>query len=253
MMKMIIIYFACFIRYNEEKQSRKGVVIMSSLVKELLHCKLFLGLSSKTIESLLSHITYRIVTVKSNDVLFSPHDLSSMMAIVLSGSFDIQKIFPNGKLLILKRKEKYETLAEQSLMADYCYYPATVCANETSRVFLISKANVLQLLELNHQFSLNFLKIMSDLNLNLTHRISILSLDSIMSKIAGYLIYDYKMNKCTMVSLPFSKKEWAEYMDVSRTSLSRELKKMQDQEIIDFDGRSIKILSLDALEKIVAQ
>jgi CRP-like cAMP-binding protein len=225
---------------------------MTTLIHELMKCDLFNRLTYGDIETLLNAIDYRFVTLDSQEILFSPHEHSDAIGIILSGSFDIQKIFPNGKLLILKRKQQYDILAEPALLADYPYYPSTICANRPSRVLIISKENMMKLLELNHQLSLNYLRIISNFNLLLTHRVSILSLDSIISKIAGYLIYDYKMKGQKMISLPFSKKEWAEYMDVSRTSLSRELKELQTRGIIDFDGRTIKILSLDGLEQLLA-
>jgi len=99
----------------------------------------------------------------------------------------------------------------------------------------------------------NFLASVSDTNLLMKHRVAFLSLDSIRGKIAGYLLYYFKTNHTMMISLPFSKKEWAEYMDISRTSLSRELKHLKNENIIDFHERTIKILDLNRLEKILSQ
>ncbi len=47
-----------------------------------------------------------------------------------------------------------------------------------------------------------------------------------------------------------AKKSLAEHLNVSRPTLSRELKNMQDMGIISFNKRTIKIYDLDRLEEL---
>lgn len=147
-------------------------------------------------------------------MIFSPLKESTKIGIILSGSIDIQKIFPDGKMIILDRKNQGESIAEPSIFAKYKYYPSTACTNMKSSIMLIDKENLEKLFSLNHRFLINYLEKVSNLTLDLKHKIGILSLYSIKEKIAGYLIHDYKINKSLYVKLPFSKKDWAEYMDV---------------------------------------
>ncbi len=118
------------------------------------------------------------------------------------------------------------------------------------------KTELLALFTLDRDFMLNFLESASNSTLILKHKIGILSLDSIQEKIAGFLVHDKKhvniANGSNVVILPFSKKAWAEYMNVSRTSLSRELRILETEGIISFDKQMIEIKDWNRLEKILS-
>lgn len=57
--------------------------------------------------------------------------------------------------------------------------------------------------------------------------------------------------KNDVLTLSFSKKAWAEHMNVSRTSLSRELRKLEIDGVISFNKRKIKINDMESLKKIL--
>lgn len=78
------------------------------------------------------------------------------------------------------------------------------------------------------------------------------SLYSIQKKIAFSLLNDFPMDEKQTISIPFSKTTWAEYLNVSRTSLSRELKILHAQEVISMKGNKIRILQIDMLESLLS-
>jgi CRP-like cAMP-binding protein len=174
------------------------------------------------------------------------------MGIILSGEVDVQKLFPTGKVVIIERKKSGDMIAESSIFSRLDYYSDTFAACRPCEVLLITKKDLLKLFKLDHTILLNFLEHVSNSTLILKNKIGILSLDSIREKISGYLFHEYKLNESLVITLPFSKKEWAEYMDVSRTSLSRELRGLAQEGILSFHKRTIEIMDLDQLEKILS-
>jgi CRP-like cAMP-binding protein len=56
-----------------------------------------------------------------------------------------------------------------------------------------------------------------------------------------------------VIHLPFSKKTWAEYLNVSRPSLYRELKKLDDDQAIEINKNNISILNKQKLENLLQQ
>ena len=60
--------------------------------------------------------------------------------------------------------------------------------------------------------------------------------------ILNYLAYESKLQNSNQIQLSISKKELADRIGVQRTSLSRELSKMRDEGIIDYDRNSIKLI-----------
>lgn len=226
---------------------------MENFCKSLDKCPLFSEIKNIDKVKLLSSISYRIVKLKRKEILFNSFDKSECIGIVLSGSIDIQKIFPDGKLIIIERVKASNLVAEESIFADYPYYPSTYCAGEDTEVLVIHKTEILNIFMSYPKVMNNYLREVSNSNLLLKHRVAIMSMDSILEKIAGYLLYDFKINNRNIVSLPFSKKEWAEYMDISRTSLSRELKKMEDRGLIEFEDLTIKILDIEGINAVIAK
>ena len=65
--------------------------------------------------------------------------------------------------------------------------------------------------------------------------------------IAYFLIHEIKTSGNSMVHLSFTKKTWAEYLNVSRPSLCRELKKLCTDNIIEIIKDKILILDENAL------
>ncbi len=229
---------------------------MKHRLATLQKCTLFKNKSIDEMNTLLSKINYKEENYEENEIIFSPVQKADKIGIVLSGAVDIQKIFPSGKMVIIARKTMAEVIGEPSIFSKYKYFPDNVCACKPTKILFISKADLLQLFQLDHQFMLNYLESTSNSTLMLKHKIGILSLDSIQEKIAGYLIhslqYEKENNNTNTVLLPFSKKAWAEYMNVSRTSLSRELRKLEAAGILSFQNRSITVLDIQRLSKIVS-
>jgi CRP-like cAMP-binding protein len=218
----------------------------------LLNCALFKNKSLNEIEALLLKTQSRIDNFSESEIIFSPVQNDDQMGIILSGEVNVQKLFPTGKVVIIERKKNADMIAESSIFSKLDYYSDTFAACKPCQVLLISKNDLLKLFKLDPVILLNFLEHVSNSTLILKNKIGILSLDSIREKIAGYLIHDYKINQSCMITLPFSKKEWAEYMDVSRTSLSRELRGLEQEGILSFHKRTIEIKDMDRLEKILS-
>lgn len=232
---------------------------MKNILQPLQKCLLFKNKSSKDIESILSKIRFEIVSFEKSETIFSPFQEADKIGIVLSGEVFIQKLFPEGRIVIIDKKTCSDLIAQASVFSRLDNYPTTMMGNQPGEILLISKTYLLELFKSDTAIMLNFLESISNYALVLKHKIGILSLGSIQEKIAGYLIY-YQINRhdhpqkeiSNTMHLPFSKKSWAEYMNVSRTSLSRELKSMEIQGLISLDKNSIKIHNWDKIKQILS-
>jgi len=229
---------------------------MDNLLPLLQKCILFKNKTPAEIEQLLSKTNYRIDSFQENEIVFSPLQTADKTGIILSGTVDVQKLFPAGKVVIIERKKSPDLIGGSSIFSRLEHYPDTVFASKPCEILFLLKSELLALFALDKDFMSNFLESVSNSTLILKHKIGILSLDSIQEKIAGFLIHntkhDNKANDSNPVTLPFSKKAWAEYMNVSRTSLSRELRILEREGIISFEKRKIEIRNWDSLVKILS-
>lgn len=87
----------------------------------------------------------------------------------------------------------------------------------------------------------NLIKSLARKNLILNQKVRILSRKSLRERILFYL-GTLPKDKNGWVKIPFNKTVLAEYLGVNRSALSRELSRMQDEEILISDGRKMKTL-----------
>ena len=102
----------------------------------------------------------------------------------------------------------------------------------------------------NPVIAANIIRISANRIMQLENRVELFTFYSIQKKIAFSLLNDFAIDKDQSILIPFSKTTWAEYLNVSRTSLSRELKNLCYAGTIKVDGRRITILQMDMLEAV---
>lgn len=102
----------------------------------------------------------------------------------------------------------------------------------------------------NPVIAANIIRISANRIMQLENRVELFTFYSIQKKIAFSLLNDFAIEDQSIL-IPFSKTTWAEYLNVSRTSLSRELKNLCDAGTIKVDGRRITILQMDMLEAVL--
>ncbi|MDU4960777.1 MAG: Crp/Fnr family transcriptional regulator [Sporomusaceae bacterium] len=203
------------------------------------------------IQLLLRQIHYRVQDFSENELIFTAGQPASTLGIILSGRVAVQKIFPTGKIMTVSSRGNFDLLADATLFAQTSVYPATLCAAAASRIFLLPKPELLKLFAIDQTIMLNFLCSVSNRIFMLNDKIELLSLSSIQAKIAHYLISASESSGSAVVRLPFSKKAWAEHLNVSRTSLSRELRQMATSGLISFSQRRIVINDSNGLQQIL--
>jgi CRP-like cAMP-binding protein len=164
---------------------------------------------------------------------------------------EVQKIFPSGRIVTVTSRGSFDLLADAAMFAETHYYPATISTCKISKIFLLPKTELLKLFSLDQAVMLNFLCSVSNRIFVLNRKIELLSLNSIQTKIAHFLISESESRGSDSIQLPFSKKSWAEHINVSRTSLSRELRQLEREGLIAFDKRSIKIQDIEKLKRIL--
>ncbi|WDV47568.1 Crp/Fnr family transcriptional regulator [Clostridiaceae bacterium M8S5] len=223
----------------------------SDLLLSLQRSNLFKNKTKDEIRHLLSNINYRIHCYDKKQIVFSYNQSADTMGILISGCVHVEKLLPCGKVVIITKKDDYSLIAEPSIFATIKFYDAIVTVYGKSTILLLHKNALLKLFTLDSAIMHNFLESVSNSMITLKNKISILSHRSIQARLSHYLIDSFNKEKSKEITLPFSKKALAEYLNVSRPSLSRELKILQDKNILSFKNRSFKIINIDALNNIL--
>ena len=70
-------------------------------------------------------------------------------------------------------------------------------------------------------------------------------------KISKYLYDQSKINSSKSFTIPLNRNEMADYLNVSRPSMSRELGRMSKENIISFSKNNFKILAYELLKESI--
>ncbi len=95
----------------------------------------------------------------------------------------------------------------------------------------------------HHELSRNLFRMISNSNAELTEKIEITSKSSLREKILAYLSIESRRNGSTRFTVPLNRTEMADYLCTNRSALSRELTKMKNDGIIDYENKSFHILN----------
>ena len=87
----------------------------------------------------------------------------------------------------------------------------------------------------------------------LQQRLELLSYSGIAQKAAFWLLMQIRQSGRTTVRIPDSMSRWAIIMNVSRPSLYREMKKLEEEGIIRYEGKNIYVLDSDGLQAVLSE
>lgn len=175
-------------------------------------------------------------------LIYLQNEKSHTMDIILDGDIIVQSIDEQGNILSIVSLFKGDMLGGNLIFSNKNEYPMTIIATTNASLFRMEKDLVLKLCQTNKKFLENFLEILSDKALVLTTKIHSLAIRTIREKIMSFLLFESTIQKSHIIKLSLTKKELAERFGVERPSLQRELRKMKDDKIIDYDANTITLL-----------
>ncbi len=214
------------------------------------HTYLFNEFSPEDILTLFTRGCYKIKRYEKNSIVYLQNELCNTIDIVLDGNVSIQKIGENGDILTIVTYSSGDIMGGSLAFSKTNQYPMTVVSDSRSTILHINRELILNLCQSNRKFLTKFLESLSSKALILTDKIKFISMKSIRDKIIEFLTYEYYLQGNTVIKLRISKKELAEKFGIQRPSLFRELKKMKQDGLIDYDSSSIEILDITMLKKV---
>lgn len=207
--------------------------------------ELFNDFTHKELSDFFSLSKYGINKYTKDQIIHLQNENCQTMDIVLEGRVSIQKIDEEGNIFQIAQFLGGSLFGANLIFSSRNSYPMTVVAESDVTVLSMSKELIILLGQSNTKFLLGFLSAVSDITLVLTDKIESMSLKTIREKIFDFLKYEYSLKNDPKIYLDFTKKEFAERLGIQRTSLSRELNKMREDGLIEFDAKSITIKNMN--------
>lgn len=210
---------------------------------------LFKGVSDEKIEEIFSYIKYSEVSYNKGEILFQEGDACKNIGIIEAGSIQLERIYSSGKSIVLAKLSAGDVFGEALVISSTASYPATVIAKSNCKIIFINKKEIMKLCSSNERILENFVTLLSDKVIMLNKKVKSTSLKSVKHKVVDYILEKSNVANSNVIMINESKEDIASYLGIPRPSLSRELIKLRDENIIDFDRNSITILKFHKLEE----
>ena len=168
-------------------------------------------------------------------------DPCTAVDLVVEGKIAVEKLDEEGRLTRISQFGEGEVFGANLIFSGLKAFPFGVTALTPSRLLKIDPDALVQLSMEDREVLLSLLMAISTKSLALSQGIDYLTGRSIEDKLLIYLRQHLGQGQ-SRLELTQSKKAIAEYLDVSRTSLSRTLRQMKADRRIDYDRFSITLL-----------
>lgn len=222
-------------------------------IPALLKCELFNEIDQNSIIALINCLKPAVQTYSKNDYIVQTGDKLNGLGIILKGEASVFKDSFSGNRMLIKQIGAGEMFGEIAVFANKNEWPAIVQAYSPLTVCYITKERLIGRCSSNCQWhnSLikNMLEIVSKRAMMLHKKLDYISIKTMRSKLCTYIFEQYLKSGTLTVKLPMNRSQLADYLNVSRPSMSREMARMKDEGIIDYYLSAVKILDLDKLKK----
>lgn len=208
--------------------------------------KLFNGISSDCINSMLNCLGAKTVSYKRNEIILMVDDSIESIGLVLEGCVLVSSEDFMGVRAIMAIIEKYDIFAEAFVCANLSKSPVTITAVDNCKIMWLKLPRIIQTCNKACQFHSklieNMMSLLASKNMQMHQKLDILSKRNLREKILTYLHINASKTKSRTFEIPLSRNELADYLNADRAALSRELSKMKQEGIIDFNLSSFRIL-----------
>lgn len=214
---------------------------------------LFKGVPANQLRHDLEITPYIIRSFEKDEIIFHAMDNASNIGIVLEGRVQAQKTFPNGSQINVTMKFAGEMIGPAAVFSSSHRYPCDVVALEPVTIILFKRENILALMQRDIHVLENLTTEIASSTYMLQQRLELLSYSGIAQKAAYYLLLQARHSGSNTVRIPESFSKWAMIMNVSRPSLYREIKKLENLGILSYSPPNVTLLDPDQLQALLSE
>jgi len=188
------------------------------------------------------------------EALFTEGEPATGFYLLASGSIKLCKFSHDGKEKVLHFVHPAETFAEAAFFGDG-KYPAEARALEKGEALFFPREAFMGLLERNPRFTLNLIISLSLLLRRFARQIEELSFAEVPARLAAYLMElaekkSTSFQGITYIDLEMKKGELASRLGTVSETLSRALRKLKEEGIIDVEGSRVIVYDMERLKRL---
>lgn len=198
---------------------------------------LFQGCSEEDIQNMAKHLDFRTSVYKKGDVILESGSVVTDIGLVLSGSVQIAytDLWGNKSILGITPvggvfAESYACIPNEPMQVD-------AVANEDCDILFISVPKLFTpcpVCRSQNRLIRNLVMISAEKNLQLSRRSMHTSPKTIRGRLFSYFSQQVSAQGSSKIVIPFDRQQLADYLNLDRSALSKELGKMKNDGLIEY-------------------
>lgn len=206
---------------------------------------IFSALPIDVLDDLLRQGILRTMHFSAGHIIHVEGDRCTHVDLIVCGHLAIERIDYSGSLLAIAQFSRHDILGGNLVYSVKSQYPWTITSLEATTLARISGEDLFNLMCAYPEVLRYFLRMVSENTQVLNDKITAHLNRSARERIASYLNRESERQKARTFMIPYTKTRLAEMLGIQRTSLSRELARMRDEGLLDFNGRKFTVYDLE--------
>ena len=218
---------------------------MKEYIPVLKRTKLFAGVGEEDIGAMLTCLGARLRTFKKGEYVLRQGEHLNDILVLAGGSLHIQKDDYWGNRSILGQIGIGEIFGEAYAAPESGTLLNDVIALEDSAVFFFDVKRIITTCSSACRFHTrvvqNLFFTISEKNRSLVRKLDYMSKRTTREKLIAYLSEEAKKEKSPYITIPFNRQQLADYLSVDRSAMSKELCRMRDEGLLEFEKNQFKL------------
>lgn len=208
--------------------------------------ELFSGIRREELAQVFTCLDARVKFFPKGAYLVHAGQSLQDMGILLSGRAQITRVDLVGNRMIVAGLEPSELFGESFACLETQELPVSVEAGEDCRALWLNMRRVITVCSSTCQFHTrlieNMLRVLAGKNVALNEKVRLLSLKTTREKLLQYLFGCAERQGATRFEIPYNRSELADFLGVDRSAMSRELSRMQEEGLLEFNRNRFQLL-----------
>lgn len=211
--------------------------------EHLEHTLLFSTLPKEKLHGLIHENKITCVLYSPGEMVHLESETCSSVEIVIEGHLSVEQVGEDGDVFSVANFGPESLIGGNVVFSSLPRYTHSIVAIEKSLLLGIQSETLFGLLAAYDLFLRKFLTLISDNTVMVNNRLSHMMQYSLRERLTLYIKSEMVRQDSPTMELPVTKTRLAQMLGVSRTSISRELAKMRDEDLLVLDKRNITLLN----------
>jgi CRP/FNR family transcriptional regulator, dissimilatory nitrate respiration regulator len=230
---------------------------VNELIEKISKSPLFFSITEKQCRLFFEVFPPMIHQYEKDEVIVRRSEHFHKIGLILKGKAAVHQDTSYGTSNTIAWLNEMDTFAEVLMFVPSEPYPTSITAITPTQVLFINPSQIIEIdhsiREVQHTLLINITKLIAQKAFLLHNKVEILSIKSIKAKVCYYLLNESLKTNQTVFESSLNRDQMASYLHVSRPSLSRELKALQNEKIIRFKSNKFEITDLYRCERVASE